>query len=177
VNCGAYDSTDALLFYNYLDQTADFVRSIPLQVNLPEGKGTIRIESLMSSRKPTKLPEHLKDLSFYIPPMWKTVESNIANLGYLMIPPDRAPYSMRRVLELAVGKLGADLSDEQMNANVRFAEKCVIDVNLNYINELRTYMEKYDARPPVEGIANNIRDLATLQLDNIDHYAFVDRML
>jgi hypothetical protein len=176
VNYGAYDSTDALLFYNYVDKTADFVRSVPLQINLPGDKGVIRVESMMGSRKQTRLPEHLKDLTFYIPPMWKAVEKNTLNLSYLLIPPGRAPHAMRRVLELAIGQLEADLNGEQINAAVQFAEKCVITENLRYFNGLLDHMETYEPTLAIEPIAANIRHMATLQLENINNYAFFDRV-
>ncbi|MCZ6710359.1 MAG: hypothetical protein O7B25_08350, partial [Gammaproteobacteria bacterium] len=85
-------------------------------------------------------------------------------------------YAMRRVLELAISQLETDLNGDQMKAAVLFAENCVIDTNLSYFNGLLDTMEAYEANLVTGPIAANIRGLATLQLENINHYAFFDRV-
>ncbi len=172
VNYGPYDAMDALIHYNYADKGPGFMRSVPMEIKLPGGVGTIRIKSVTGQPHHKKLPEHLKDLNFYIPGMGADKDKKTVNLSFIYLPPDRAPRSMRRVLVLAINHLGVPLNQEQMTELVQFAEKRIIDENLKYFKALSAYLKKYKPKPAVKLIAKNARDVATIQLEHVKNYPF-----
>ena len=170
VNYGPYDSMDALIQYNYPDESAYFVRSVPVRIDLPGKLGRVEIQSMTWDAQHKNLPENLKDLEFYIPEINVNIVKDIVILKFLYIPSHIAPNAMRRILVMALSRFELNLEKNQMMEILRFVEKRIINENLKYYEDLSEYLKSYIPTPAVKLITENTRDVVATQLNHIKSY-------
>ncbi len=174
VQYGPYDAVDALINYNYADRESTFVRSMPVRVKLPDGAGTLVICSSASATllDKEKLPEGVQDLRFFIPPIAADTNKKIVRLRHLFVPQERAPRALRRVLGLAINMMGGNHSPAKVMDLVIYAEKKIIQENYKYYQKLSKLAEKHEPSAAMEMVVRNVRDVAKIQIENIERYPF-----
>jgi len=171
VNYGPYDAADTFIHYNYVDRHAPFVRSVPMQIRIP-GMGTIIIRALNGRPEHKKLPDHVKDLRFFLPGITADKAKKTVSLSTLLIPQKSAPRALRRVLTLAINQAGLAQTNDQLRKAVLYAEKRIIAENLRYYKELSVYLDLYRPAADIKLIAENAKELAQTQLEKIRNYPF-----
>lgn len=167
---GPYDSMDALIQYNYADESAFFVRSVPMEIDLPGGIGVIGIRSITWDSQHKDLPDNLKDLEFYVPEITVNVVKDVVNLNFIYIPSNSRPHAMRRILALVLSHFELDLDQSQMIEILRFVEKRIINENIKHFEELSEYLKNYIPDPTVELIVKNAGCVVATQLNHIKSY-------
>ncbi len=170
---GTYDALDTLLHYNYVEQYAGYMRSVPLTVSLP-GYCKIVIRAAAARPRFTKLPDQLRDLVFFLPAMTPDAGKKTITLSHLLIPQARAPRALRRVLGAAMSRLGLSIPNDEMLAQVKIAEAKIVEANLRFYEELGGYLDQHPLSPDYELIAENIRLVIETQLRNLRAYPFYE---
>jgi len=100
---GAHDSFDTWVTYGFVDQSALFVRSVAMTVDLPD-LGTIRLTNFDKTRDRRALPPSVSDLHFYIPALLARRTDHI-EVGRLLIPGPSAPRALRRTLHFLIAEM------------------------------------------------------------------------
>ena len=111
-NYGKYDGLDTFLYYGFYDETAQFIRSVPVKFKLSNDV-VISINSTHSKAHAKDLPDHVKDLAFYMPAITIDKQNKKIDISTLYIPSENAPLSLRRVLKFVLDNYDSDMSDEE----------------------------------------------------------------
>ena len=169
------DALDSLLNYDFPDEHALFVRSVPLKVEL-ENVGVCEIKSNLSHVKHdvAQLPGALKGLGMYLPQMAANDVAKTFELSFLMIPQAGAPKSMRRILAAGLGMIAPDASQDQVLSYVAALEKEVIRHNIIFYNNLREKLDKHSRSQECEVLYDRIYQMIDYQIANIRKYPFID---
>lgn len=176
VRYGYLDALDTLLNYDFPDQHAVFVRSVPMQIEL-EGVCTVLVKSGVSlvKHKLDALPPALQGLGMYLPSMAVNTEQKRLELGYLMIPQQGAPRSMRRILAAGVSMMLPDASQPEVMGYVQTLEKEIIRHNIIFYNSLDRKLANHNIDQDFKTIYDNIGLMIRTQLDNINKYPFIEQ--
>ncbi len=152
---GKLDSLDSWLIYNFVEEYADFVRSVPLDIELP-GVGTIRVHGYIMPGGPSKIPPELEDLRDWMPEAL-VKERGLIEIRFLLIPSVHSP-NLRRVLRWVIDQLAP--GHAQADSLVASAEAQVLEKNWAYYEALRqrlkTIVLKNPAKKPVLDVLNNL---------------------
>ena len=173
---GILDAFDTLLNYNFVDETAVFVRSIPLHISL-EGVGSVVVKSIVgkANHNTDLLPPALQGLGMYLPSMAVNAEHKRLELGYLMIPQQGAPRSMRRILAAGVSMMLPDASQPEVMGHVQALEKEIIRHNIIFYSSLERKLANHNIDQDFKTIYDNIGLMIRTQLDNINKYPFIEQ--
>jgi len=175
VSYGSYDALDAFLHYNYVEPHAYFVCSIPLTVQL-HGVGTLIIETVGRPPQHKRLPEQLKDLVSYLPKMKLGRDNKSVALDFILIPQEQAPYSMRRVLGVALGLIATGLTEQAMQNNIENAEAYILDSNKEYFSEISNHCKLHEREPELRGVVKNAKQMAEIQCQKLESYRLFDKL-
>lgn len=171
VNYGAFDAADTFVNYNFVERNAAFVRSVSMTVKIP-GVGTLNINSFAVRPEFTKLPEQVRDLRFFLPAIQADPRNRTVTLSSLLIPQDPAPRALRRVLAIALSRIGLTLDESILSDAVRHAERVVIAENERYYTDLLAFLDSRKPAAATKHIAAMAREMAELQLKRIALYPF-----
>ncbi len=136
------DPLDSLLIYGFVDESAYFCRSVPLDIDFsrhfPSFSIGIHIETRIGINIRQKtLPKGLKDLRNYLPTVVGKDKNGWISLSHLMIPStEKAPRALRRVLKTFIGMLYPDAGENNLFSMVLFAEKEVLLKNISFYRKL-----------------------------------------
>lgn len=174
---GNRDPYELFVGYQYIDRHTDFLRSVPLTVDLGD-IGSMEIFSQITSPgyPRSSLPPELVDLYFFIPPLNLTAAGAI-QLGYIYIPGQSAPYSMRRVLVASLRKLNRSLSPQQLEQKVLAAERQILKKNLEFFNKLKELVLATTPRPEDVYFYNLVNELADMLIHRIQSYHFFNEAM
>ena len=134
-NYGRFDALDSYLHYGFGEESAKYVRSVPLKIDLGDG-GTLSIKAFNTSVPQEIIPPHLSDMSFYFPMVHFDHTHKIAELGHVLIPQENARFSMRRLLEYVINILNPDINEEKARACISRSENQIVRSNLEYYEKI-----------------------------------------
>jgi len=171
-NYGVRDAYELFVGYQYIDRNADFLRSVPLTVDLGD-TGSMEIFSNITDPGYPRhtLPPELVDLHFFIPPL-NVTESGVIQLGYIYIPGQYAPYSMRRVLALSLQQLNSSLSPQQLERKVLMTERQILRKNLDFFYNLKRLVQGTSPCPEDAYFFKLVNELADMLINRIQNYRF-----
>lgn len=132
----ALDTLDAFLNYGFVDVTAPFVRSVPLQIALP-GIGSLRIRGKMAQPRKQPLPPQLKDLGVFLPRFRRLSDQELA-AAQLLIPAAGRPDALHRVFVVLIQNLAPGLGLSELDDAVTSAVQQVLAANEDYYRQLET---------------------------------------
>ena len=169
------DALDSLLNYDFPDEHALFVRSVPLKVEL-ENVGVCEIKSNLSHVKHdvAQLPGALKGLGMYLPQIAANDVTKTFELSFLMIPQAGAPKSMRRILAAGLGMIAPTASPDQVLGYVAALEKQVIRHNIIFYNDLREKLDNHQRVVGCEVLYDRIYQMIDFQIGNIRKYPLIE---
>lgn len=171
VGYGYHDALDTLINYNFVDWYSVFVRSIPMQINVP-GFGIFNINANggRANLKPKEVPPKLRDLGYYLPNVVLDENPKMITFSYLLIPQMKAPRSLRRILAFAVWHMSNNHSESELMDCVDYLQDEIINRNLAFYDDLE---QKMKDRPIVKGtevIVDNVKTMIKTQRENILKY-------
>ena len=165
---GIKDALNTFLIYGFIDATAPYVRSIPLEI--PVGDfGKINVYSLNKGNKAT-LPKRLQDLHHFMPIFEKDKDGALC-LSQLFVTVGPFRHTLRRILREVIATLcGNSVSEKFISEQTRAAEELVVEKNIAFYRDLLKKIDKYKAAP--SELANRARHVATIQLAKLGKYYF-----
>jgi hypothetical protein len=164
---GAHDSFDTWVTYGFVDETALFVRSVAMTLDLP-GLGTIRLTNFDRTRDREALPPSVSDLHFYIPALLAR-RANHIEVGRLLIPGPSAPRALRRTLHFLI----AEMSPGQWRQRdlVIEAERQIITANQAYYRDLLALRQTLRPQNPLQKpIFEGFIHMCELQAARVQNY-------
>ncbi len=165
-NYGRFDALDTYLHYGFVDQSATYVRSVPVQIDLGD-IGKISVGAFNAIVSPEEVPEQVRDLAFYFPKMRIDHTFKKAELSHIFIPQDNARYSMRRILEFVIQLLEPKIDGATCLAGIGEAENQILESNMEYYNKLKPLV----CNPAKDSTINcNLLLLNETQKEKIVHY-------
>lgn len=168
VSYGVYDTLDTYLSYGFPDVSAPFVRSVPVDIEI-EGYGTMQIKGMVGAKNEKDLPKELFDLRRYMPVPTKTNDGSLS-VSHLIIPIDRSPHALRRVLQVLVRSfVGQETAREVVIDNVFVAEEKIIKANIDFYQGVLKNIEPIPA--PAE-LKQQIEFVCNIQLNKLYKYLF-----
>ncbi|HTO84315.1 MAG TPA: hypothetical protein VMQ73_18970 [Methylomirabilota bacterium] len=168
-----YDAMEMLLAYNFVDETATFVRSVPMEINLPD-VGVIKVQTSKKKGFNKNLPPQLQDIAAFLPKIIAKRADHL-EVTFLSIPATVTPQVFRRVLNVLIGTLNRTCMD-RLDLILQ-AEEQVIAANRAYY---RTVQEALRAVPAEDQAGAAWQDLARacdLQLSLLQRYSDMARAL
>lgn len=170
---GVMDAFDTLLRYDFLDVSAPIVRSVPIELEAPEG-GKIKVGSATGSLLAKKLTKEIRDLHRFIPRMNINKDTKILTVSHLFVPSGGSPRALRRVLHIVLANIidkeayGIEKAEEW----VRQAEEIIIDKNAAYYEGLLSLLDAAPLSADDSDGLKAIRTLAKTQLDKLQRYSY-----
>lgn len=141
---GFMDAMDAYLRYGFVDTEAAIVRSIPLQIDVPN-IGRLVIESKTPTKMNAfKLTKESQDLAGFMPNINRNYD--VLTLSHLFIPASHSPYAMRRIIGGCVKQLTEDMDADEIREVVRDVEQRIVDANLKFYRDLTSYLDDLHER-------------------------------
>jgi len=163
---GSYDAMETLLRYNFADESATFLRSIPVVVTLP-GVGTITADTGRDRSAGKGLPPALKPIGRYLPKILNR-QPRYLKVAFLAVPDGSAPQALRRVLNLLIATLDREFVDRL--DLIRAAETQVIDANRVHYRDLRRAVTATAAGQESAPILADLLRACDLQLARLQAY-------
>lgn len=160
------DPVDSWLNYNFVDEATPIAKSIPLVLNIGSGR-QIRIKAFSAGNK--QAPKQLKDLTVFMPAIIEKTE-NYLTVSRLIIPHEKAPLALRRVLGFLIRTLCPELGNTALQSHVEKAEAEVIGINIKYYRDLAAAVELSQNEIPAESPHSQIQRIAELQLAKLSAY-------
>lgn len=171
---GQYDAYDLLLNYGYVERNTLFIRSIPMEISLP-GLGVMRIFTSTGQLNSKNLPPQIADLGVFLPKFFIDRNAGVADVGYLLIPQETAPYALRRALGFIVFQLDPKLSPKKVSDFIEMAEKQVLSENTKFYRDLLEYLQHLDSTRKNKNAlqVQSAREMANVQLSKLANYPFI----
>ena len=176
VHYGANDAMETFIHYNYVEASADYLRSIPLHIKI-SGLGTLNLRSKLDRPNTSKLPEKVQDLKFFIPEFMYDSKEKLLDISSLFIPQSRAPRALRRVLGFVLRQVGMPLEQTQRMKIILRIEKYIIQENMRFYTDLSTYLDSYKMPERNKLVLQNARDMVEIQLTKIRRYSFYEEAM
>jgi hypothetical protein len=146
---GRFDALDTYLHYGFIDEGANYLRSVPMQIDLG-GVGVIRVGAFSANVPVGHIPESLRDLAFYFPQIKVDVERKVVDVSHLFIPQANARFSLRRILEFIVQSLMVEGDVSACSSHVEEAENQIVQTNLDYYAELESLVDSPSASATID---------------------------
>lgn len=162
---GALDALDCYIYYGAINLHAQYARSIPLEIRLPE-LGPININANQGVVPVKDRAEHLKNLGFFLPKMQRG-QDYVLNVSHTFFPGPNAPLALRRVLAEVVRTIRSDIDDNELQDRVILLEETLINHNLDYYKTLGQRLTQSDGNAEVKDALHKI---TTHQVDIIHKY-------
>lgn len=171
---GVMDPLDALIRYDFIDALSPVIRSVPLEIAVPDA-GTIIIQGRMGAKSTKKLPKQLAGLNRFVPALEVDRDAGRVSASHLLIPVEKSPRALRRVLTtlfLALRGNAGDMTDGVYIGWLRDAERQVIEENKKAYRALHDAAEKAKSAGRSYGPEQLQRACAIL-LDGLERYVFL----
>jgi hypothetical protein len=166
VSYGTFDSLDSWLVYNFVEEHANFVRSVPVEINLP-GAGTIRVRAHMGAVARPELPPELEDLRTCLPEVLQRAPGSI-DISFLQIPAAHSQI-LRRVLRWVIDQLSP--GNLRAEALVEAAETQVLEKNWAYYEAFRKLLQTVKLKDPDKlPVLDSLSSMCALQLARLIEY-------
>ena len=161
------DPVDSWLNYNFIDELIPIVKSVSLIIDIGSGK-QLRVRSLPGSRKLAP-PQQLQDLKAFLPAVLEKSEHYLT-ISRIIIPHDRAPLSLRRILRSLILTLRPGLEKSALRRQVENAEAQVIDANTRFYEELGDAVARVPKERQEEAALSVVQKIVQLQTAKIAAY-------
>jgi hypothetical protein len=165
---GLYDSFDTWMSYGFVDETAPFVRSIPMTIELPR-LGTLRLANFVRMRPPEQLPTEMRDLHLFVPQLLAR-HGNHTEVTSLLIPAPQMREALRRILAFLISEMSP--GHPQQRDLAMQAERQILDANRTYYANLAARLRSLTLKDPLQRpILDNFGRMCDRQLAHIQNYA------
>ncbi len=173
---GIMDAFDTLVRYDFVDDFAPVVRSIPLELEVPD-YGVIKVNSFPGAINKKKLPEKLTDLSRFVPVMTLNGEEKSLSITHLIIPTNGSPRALRRILYvLLVNLIGKEAEESLYAPWLRESERKIIEENSRYYKKLLDLLDKLIQENGSNPGLDRVHHMAKLQMKKLSAYIYLDDM-
>ena len=160
------DSLDSWLIYNFVEEHAGFMHSVPLVITLP-GAGVIRVHGDITHDRSPAPPPGQEDLKEWLPLVTEKSADGI-EIDMLLIPAASSPV-LRRVLRWVIDQLAP--GHAQADALAEDAEKQVLEKNWAFYEDLRRRLQTVELKNPVKRpLLDGLNSLCALQLGRLIEY-------
>lgn len=163
---GYIDALETYMHYGFVTDKVSFVRSVPMQIEVKH-LGTLAINANNIPLPAKNLPPHLEGLGIYYPKIKYFEHKQTIRLSHLIIPREKAPLSLKRVLREVVLSFGRELDEGQIKAYVADIEQQLIDKNLAFYEEL-SMLTNYSSAS--SGFIQDLNNIITCQQQIIAFY-------
>jgi hypothetical protein len=179
---GVLDAADALIRYNFVDESTHVVRSIELELEVPDGRKIMIGNKHHEPKGRFMLPEEISDLVSYAPSFsfaedegkGEAEQDLSASFLLLSTPASRAPLALRRTLTYAIRhmhtKFNKDI-DFNIVDWVAEAENKIIEVNKKHYEDIRSCTRSLISEKGESENLARIKRLADIQLQRLEEYA------
>jgi hypothetical protein len=173
VRYGILDSLDAYLVYNFVDDSAPFVRSIPLELHLSSGI-SLKTNARIAPPYKGSLPPNLWNLRMFMPRILKRGQNSI-EVTHLVIPGSLSPYALRRVLAALIGTVRPGMTPGLLWDSVQETEAIIVSENKKFYEAIRFEIGNLRSRTDYREHLNDVERMVTLQMAKIDVYEALDK--
>lgn len=169
VTYGLYDTLDTFFGYGFPDIYPPFVRSVPLEVVI-EDIGKIIVKSFPAGHYGKPLHKQISDLKNLMPAVAKNNDGNL-ELSHLIIPVDRTPHALRRILRVLIRTFaGPDASQEFVLKELFKMERQILEKNIEFYEDLLADLEASSDTPA--HIKACLLQIATVQRNKLYKYHY-----
>ncbi len=178
---GVLDACDSLLRYNFVDESAPIIRSIKLELEVPDGRKILIDNKGHDPKIHEPLPAELSDLIYYTPQFkftedeGKQPEEQDMQLSFVIIPlkESMAPLGMRRVIKYTIEHMYSNF-DQDITFDVQewalAAEEKILNVNAEDYESLLKHVDELVEEKGASDSLLRMRILAKAQLKKIAAY-------
>lgn len=165
------DSLDAYLSYNYVEEWAPYVRSVPVEFEV-EDLGRVSIKGLGSIMNKNKLNAKIADLRIFLPVLAEKRSDDLKVLSHLLIPSFEKPQALRRSLGIVINNLAQDkkMDKNAIMARVIKAEEAILEKNLEYYKSLKDMASQIIDKKGSAQVLEDIKYIADLQIIKLSKY-------
>ncbi len=163
------DAQVAFATYGFVDTQAEWLLSCPLTIVLPSG-GEIAVKRMPGANRKRPPPANLKDIRAMVPAMGIPGKERHMQMSFLMIPGERSPRAMRRVLAHAIQLLAGSIDNDKLLEQIGIAERQVIEGNRRYYTDLKTYAQGVTLPDDLQPVLDDAIRMADHQLMLLQEY-------
>lgn len=168
------DSLDALLRYDFIDESAPVVRSVPIDLQAGD-HGLIVVKSWPGAGGKKNLATAIADLSRYLPTMTVDRQKKTLNASHLMIPVGASPLALRRVLYLLLVNLTGKVVEKTFSERwIREAEHKIVEKNKAHYKDMLALIDKLTKERGGGPGLERMRGLCNLQLEKLAAYKMME---
>jgi len=168
IRYGTFDAFDLFMNYGFGDGGADFVRSVPITLNLG-GLGDILVNAHIGIENQGKLPETLAKLRFHTPIIMANEPGSI-QVTHLIIPRAGNAEALKTVLAALIKALTPTVSGNDMTNVVESAISQIVTTNTGFYQDLKAYLNGRLADTKAEPVIKNAIAMTDLQLSILGEY-------
>jgi hypothetical protein len=161
------DPVDSWLNYNFVDEASPIAKSVPLVIDIGSGR-QLRVKAFSGSKKLAP-PRQLQDLKALLPSVIEKSEHHLT-VSHLIIPHDKAPLSLRRILRSLIQTLHPGLEKSALRRRVDNAEAQVIDANTRFYQNLGDAVERVPKERQEDAALSVVQKIVQLQTAKIAAY-------
>lgn len=169
ISYGFFDAHQQFVCQSFVDENCFFSRSIPMVFEIP-GLASVEIGRQMVKLPGSQIPRGYEDVGFYFPVIHTSKDPHKVFLGSIKIPMAGAPKSMRRILRYAFERIFTH--DDIISQAVLFAERQILEKNINYYSEIGAQFANRTPKPSMEKLFLNVQKMLDVQCANIMAYPF-----
>ena len=146
------DAVDAYLGYAFVDDSAPFLRSVPVTLNVADG-GVLDVGAMGGTPFQGQLPPELEGDRFHVPPITDSLRAGHLAVARLTLPgPAEAP-ALRRVLAFLLDIVQPGKAEADLDNAIREAEAQLFAANRARIADIEHLVESARARTPPDAPA------------------------
>lgn len=167
------DPLVTFLSYGFIDQSANWVYTIPLSISTPSGL-TLDIKNDLAMVQPDTLPTHMKGLANYFPAQCNR-QGNIVTISKLVIPGKEHAGSLKTILAYILKQIDFDgryTNETKLNQEIDSIENQILSLNRTYWQELRELLDVQMSgkKPLPEPAGPLLKELCEFYIEHIRQY-------
>ena len=164
---GMFDALYLWANYHFIDQTAVFVKSVPLEIELENAGGSIIVRADNQQVPTANLPPELQEVSFYCPHYQARTKKKIIDLSHIFIPSKGGWFSMRRILAYLIYTINPGCEEPALKGMIQHAEKEILQKNEDFYVSLISKTEQVSSS---NDLITSIKSISNFQLTQIKNY-------
>jgi hypothetical protein len=141
------DAVDAYLGYAFVDDSAPFLRSVPVTLQFADG-AVLDVGALGGAPFQGRLPAEVASDRVYVPPITDSLRAGHLAVARLTIPGHRHAPALRRVLAFLLDAMQPGASEAYLRAAVADAEAQVLNANRQRIAAINGLVAAARAHDP-----------------------------
>lgn len=163
VRYNVFDPVDTFMFYGFVDKTAPWLASVPMTINVPNGRA-VRVVNSGAARK-KEPPKAFSDIRAYLPVIQPRRDGSLM-VSRLFIPGKQAPRALRRVLSLIVRAASEASTRPEVMKAVLAVENAIVVKNLEWWTNFRTEIDAMSESPMKQSLV----ELCDTSADHLKAY-------